>query len=143
MEIELKFNTENAKQEIAEFKQFVENRNPQGVKLSLVTKSHEEGKLGVDWINLLQIGLTTTGAGIAIKGFFDLLKAYLVDLKQHKITTASEEKLKNKEIKRQIIEKMIENSLATFIIKDKDGNEKTVPINRFSTEELDTILKHI
>ncbi len=143
MEIKLKLNTENAKQEIAEFKQFVESQNPQGVKLSLVTKSHEAGKLGVDWINLLQVGLTTTGSGLAIKGFFDLLKAYLVDLKQHKITAALEEKNKEKEIKGQIIEKMIENSLATIIIKDDEGNEQNIPINRFSTEELETVLRYL
>ena len=105
MEIKLRLNTENAKNEIAELKQYIESKNPQGIKLSLESKPHEEGKLGIEWINLLNIGLATTGGGIAIKGFFDLLKAYLVDLKQHKITAISEEKKQDKEIKGKIIEK--------------------------------------
>ena len=143
MEIKLRLNTENAKNEIAELKQFIESKNPKGVKLSLETKSHEEGKLGIDWINLINIGLTTSGAGIALKGFFDLLKAYLVDLKKHKLTTETDKRKHEKEIKSKIIEKYIDNSLATIILKDKDGNEVNMPINRFDMKEIDEILKHI
>ena len=143
MEIHLIFNTENAKQEIAEFKQYVDNRNPQGIKLSLVQKSHEEGKLGVDWINLIQIGLTTTGAGIAIKGFFDLLKAYIVDLKQHKLTTEAEENQNQREYNRQIIQSVVDNGFVTFVTKDKEGNETSTPVRKFSNEELAELINLI
>lgn len=143
MEMKLRLNSENAKNEIIELKQFIENKRPRCFKIELEKQQHKNGELGVEWFDLFKIVMSAAVSAAMVKGFFNLLIAFFVDKRKHELIIDRDREKQEIEIRERVFNELIAKGLITIIILDKEGKEQKITLSKFDETEFNHIISII
>ncbi|MEM6816806.1 MAG: hypothetical protein AAF600_20860 [Bacteroidota bacterium] len=135
----MKFNFKEGQESIDEFIEFTNKRNVKGLKLKSVSKPSKTGSLGGEVTDAIQVILATSGAGISLKGLFDLLKGYFVDLKKVEIEKNANKRAQELSAKAGLLEKIIENNPREILLEN-DNKKLNIAIDEIDLVKVEELL---